>query len=468
MRRRAPSLLLLVSLLVGLALPSIAAAADPPLPGSMAAVGDSISQAASTGGSLGADAPQNSWSTGTSSTVNSHYLRLLAAGAPIGGQNHNRSVSGAKMADLDGQMASVVGLQPDYVTVLIGGNDLCTDSVTQMTSVATFRAQFETALSRVMAGTSANVYVVSIPNVYQLWNLFKGNFWARFIWSTAGICQSLLANPTSTQTADVQRRDTVRQRNIDYNAQLAQVCALYAARCRTDGNAAFNTVFTTADVSGDYFHPSVSGQAKLAAVSWAAGYSWATTPPPNVAPAASFTHGCVDLTCAFTDTSTDDDGAIVARQWSFGDGTSSTAVNPTRTYTAGGTYTVNLTVTDDDGATSSVAAQVTVASPPAATPMWVGGLSSTTSSARNGWTASVTITVHDSGGTVSGVAVSGTWSAGSGSGGCTTGASGTCQVSVSLNKKAAATVYSVTGLARTGWVYQPESNLATSVSITKP
>ena len=88
-RRRISSLLLGVLLVAALPMP--AAAADPPLPDSMAAVGDSISQAASSAGSLGADAPQNAWSTGTAASVNSHYLRLLAAGAPISGQNHNRS-----------------------------------------------------------------------------------------------------------------------------------------------------------------------------------------------------------------------------------------------------------------------------------------------------------------------------------------------------------------------------------------
>jgi hypothetical protein len=205
-RRRLSSLILGVLLAAALSMP--AAAADPPLPDSMAAVGDSISQAASSAGSLGADAPQNAWSTGTSGTVNSHYLRLVAAGAPISGQNHNRSVSGAKMGDLAGQMQTVVSLAPDYVTVLMGGNDLCTDTVSQMTDTQVFRDQFAAAMSTLTVGSpTTSVYVVSIPNVHQLWNLFKGNWWARLVWSSAGICQSLLANPTSTQQADVDRRE---------------------------------------------------------------------------------------------------------------------------------------------------------------------------------------------------------------------------------------------------------------------
>lgn len=283
MTRRASPVALLLALLIGLVGAGPASAATAPLPASMAAVGDSITQAASSGGSLGADYPANSWSTGTSSSVNSHYLRLIGAGAPISGEAYNASVSGAKAVDLNAQMQSVVGLQPDYVTVLIGGNDLCTDTVAAMTSVTDFRAHLSTAMATLAAGSpDTYVYVVSIPDIYQLWNLFKGNWRARLVWSAADICQSLLANPTSTQQTDVQRRAAVRQRNIDFNAVLADVCAAHA-RCHFDGNAVFNTAFTTSDVSGDYFHPSVSGQAKLAAVSWGAGFSWSTTPPPTQA-----------------------------------------------------------------------------------------------------------------------------------------------------------------------------------------
>jgi PKD repeat protein len=86
----------------------------------------------------------------------------------------------------------------------------------------------------------------------------------------------------------------------------------------------------------------------------------ATPPPPNQAPVADFTVSCTDLVCGFTDTSTDPDGTVASWGWDFGDGSTSTARSPSRTYAAGGTYPVLLTVTDNDGATSQRSASVTV------------------------------------------------------------------------------------------------------------
>ena len=80
----------------------------------------------------------------------------------------------------------------------------------------------------------------------------------------------------------------------------------------------------------------------------------------NAPPVADFTSSCSGLTCGFTDRSTDSDGSVVGWSWAFGDGSTSTARNPSRTYAAGGTYSVTLTVTDDGGATQQRSGSVTV------------------------------------------------------------------------------------------------------------
>ncbi|HYM87232.1 MAG TPA: S8 family serine peptidase, partial [Pseudoxanthomonas sp.] len=82
----------------------------------------------------------------------------------------------------------------------------------------------------------------------------------------------------------------------------------------------------------------------------------------NVAPVANFSSSASGLTVSFTDTSTDSDGSIASRSWNFGDSTTSTATNPSKTYSAAGTYSVTLTVTDNGGATNTKTSSVTVSS----------------------------------------------------------------------------------------------------------
>jgi PKD repeat protein len=82
----------------------------------------------------------------------------------------------------------------------------------------------------------------------------------------------------------------------------------------------------------------------------------------NAPPTADFTYTSTELTVDFTDSSTDSDGSVVGWDWDFGDGNTSTAQNPSHTYGADGTYTVSLTVTDDDGATDTTSQDVTVSS----------------------------------------------------------------------------------------------------------
>src|SRR5207249_4261072 len=76
--------------------------------------------------------------------------------------------------------------------------------------------------------------------------------------------------------------------------------------------------------------------------------------PLNQPPTAAFTFNCTGLGCSFSDQSSDPDGSVTSWQWTFGDGTAgSTAQNPSHTYSAAGSYTVTLTVKDNQNASSS-------------------------------------------------------------------------------------------------------------------
>ena len=260
-------ILALVVVLAGLMAPPAWAA--PPLPSSMAAIGDSITRAYDVCCSYG-DHPGQSWSTGSTSYdgIASHYERIKQRNPAITGHAANDAVTGAKMAAAPNQATQAASQGARYVTILLGANDLCTSSPDTMTSTDTFRAQFQQAMVTLMQqDPQPYVFVSSIPNVYQLWQVLHTNSLARTVWAAAKICQSMLA-ATNTDT----QRQQVRSREEAFNRILADVCAAYA-RCRWDNKAVYSYSFSTSQVSAlDFFHPSLSGQAALARVTWTA--SW--------------------------------------------------------------------------------------------------------------------------------------------------------------------------------------------------
>jgi lysophospholipase L1-like esterase len=275
MRLVRPGLLLLTLGLATVLVPTTPAAAAGDPPSSMASMGDSISRGFNACGWY-VDCTSHAFSTGTDAATDSQYLRIVAVNPAMSGHAYNDAKTGAKIADMPGQAAAAVKQQVGYVVMLIGANDACTGSEASMTPVATFRSSVDSALGTLKSGLpTAKVQVISIPDVKRLWQVGMVNANARNTWGLFGICQSLLANPTSTAAADADRRDRVRQRVIDFNTQLAQACAAYGPNCKWDDNTMFNYPFTLSQVSTwDYFHPNASGQAILAQMSYQYGFDW--------------------------------------------------------------------------------------------------------------------------------------------------------------------------------------------------
>jgi lysophospholipase L1-like esterase len=244
------------------------------LPRSMGALGDSITAGYGTCFTLVACA-RNSWSTGSRAAVDSHYRRIREVDDEIRGNGENYAVPGARAADLARQADQAVADEVQYVTVLIGANDACADRVADMTATGLFRKQVDTALARLRKGLPrARVLVVSIPDLYRLWQLGHDNERAVKAWNH-GVCQSLLARPTSTARADDVRRRQVDDRVDDYNDALEAACEKYGHRCRWDGGRAHRVRFSLDLVNQfDYFHPSVAGQHKLADVTWPGRFTW--------------------------------------------------------------------------------------------------------------------------------------------------------------------------------------------------
>ncbi len=137
--------------------------------------------------------------------------------------------------------------------------------------------------------------------------------------------------------------------------------------------------------------------------------------------------------------SSDPDGTIVSYSWDFGDGTVGTGVSLSHTYAAVGTYTVTLTVTDNNGATNTDTVMAEIGSvpnaPPAADP-----------NGPYSGTAGITLTFDGSGSSDSdGTIVSYSWNFGDGSTGTgvspshTYTASGSYTVSLTVTDDGGAT-----------------------------
>jgi glucose/arabinose dehydrogenase len=77
--------------------------------------------------------------------------------------------------------------------------------------------------------------------------------------------------------------------------------------------------------------------------------------------AANPTSGAAPLAVTFSSSgSSDPEGGTLSYAWNFGDGTTSTAANPSHTFSASGQYTVSLTVRDPAGLTATASVVVTV------------------------------------------------------------------------------------------------------------
>lgn len=83
--------------------------------------------------------------------------------------------------------------------------------------------------------------------------------------------------------------------------------------------------------------------------------------PPTVTISSSVTAGAVPLAVIFSSTASDPEGSPLSYAWNFGDGTSSTAANPSHTFQAAGSYPVILTVSDGTNSVASSPLTIAVA-----------------------------------------------------------------------------------------------------------
>lgn len=241
---------------------------------SMAGLGDSITTAFASC-LAPTPCPRNSWSTGDGTRVDSHYRRLLKTNPGLKDHARNAAQGSARADALAGQARAAVTAKAGYVTILVGANDACRPGIADMTPPDTFRRQVDEALAVLKQGLpQARILVASVPDIYRLWEIGHTRDVAVKAWSF-GICQALLAAPTSTAPADVARRRAFRERIDAYNTQLVAACKAYGPRCKDDGGAAHRVAFSLdMVVAQDFFHPNTAGQNALAKATWLGPPDW--------------------------------------------------------------------------------------------------------------------------------------------------------------------------------------------------
>ena len=213
----------------------------------------------------------NSWSTGSTASVNSHYLRLKAAGAKklVG---YNDAVSGAMSGALNAQAQKAVSQQAQYVTIEIGANDACTSTVTAMTPTDDLQGERPSRPhdlggdpERTAAGLRGQRPEPAAPLRRQSRALQRP--------ADVGPAEHLPVHarqPEQHRTRSTSTGAPPCRRGWTNTTPPSQSCApsprTTAAMTEAPSRA---RQFAAADISTrDYFHPSLAGQTKLAAVTW--------------------------------------------------------------------------------------------------------------------------------------------------------------------------------------------------------
>lgn len=191
--------------------------------------------------------------------------------------------------------------------------------------------------------------------------------------------------------------------------------------------------------------------------------------PIAVADASAPTSGAAPLAVSFSSSgSYDPDGTIVAYDWDFGDGTTSTVVNPVKSYANPGTYTASLVVVDNTGLSS--VADTVIITVQSNNVIYVGNITMTLSSTRQGYAATATVTVRNQNGAlVPNATVTGQWSGlTTGIASKTTSRSGTAAFTSARTRTRGTFTFTVTGIKLSGFTYAPTRNIRTTASIATP
>jgi lysophospholipase L1-like esterase len=262
----------------------------PPLPALLGAIGDSYTTAFSVSPQLLYDHRQYSWAVGTAK--NDGVLSLLERFRALGDSPvvADAATMGRRMTDAPRQVGIIVAaakkLAPGktaYVTFELGTNDLCGDP---MTDPATFQGSLRAALDTLKTGLPAGSRVLMLaipdfPHFYDMTQADPKTKAALLLTVNSNRCPPYLGDFGSPSV------DTANYYLTTYDSMLQAGCAgmntgagMPRVSCIYDPGLLSESDFVAKDLStADYFHPSFTGEAKMAESAWLAG-PWASVPLP--------------------------------------------------------------------------------------------------------------------------------------------------------------------------------------------
>jgi hypothetical protein len=218
----------------------------------------------------GEEARANSWATGTNPKVDSLYLRIRAKHPAITGHAFNLAQGGATVTELVQQAHEAVALSPvpQLIVVQIMDNDIVCPATAQ--EYASFLSTFASALGVLAKGAPhSRIFVVSqfgSPGTFAA-SLSRSERLRFALQSGIGGGPCDFVNP---EGRIVDAKVAALDKDIHgYEAELKAGCLRFK-QCHYDGGAAGNIADKRSYVSSDLNHFSIAGNAKAAAVAWAA------------------------------------------------------------------------------------------------------------------------------------------------------------------------------------------------------
>ena len=207
-----------------------------------------------------------SWSTGNSRRVASHFNKLKDLLLTKVVDRKNVAKSRSTSFDLVKQLDKVSFPRIDYLTILIGANDVCDWRGDYHRDLARFKDNVSAIITAVIAQNErVKIIIPAVPDMYHLYEIGKER--CQFKWNVLGICPRLLNSRRTTA-----ERQDFRERLVDANQALAELADAHRDNIRYIGEL-FDFRFTIEHTSSiDCFHPSVAGQGVLADITWKHGW----------------------------------------------------------------------------------------------------------------------------------------------------------------------------------------------------